>query len=195
MRFEMQREYYIPKGAQKVTCKRTGAVAYLYNGAANTNASGMPCAMVFRPKAKKPDWRFRFPNDEKRAARIKEFFDNVAERKASRKNSAKERNAGHDDVKIGTILYASWGYDQTNVDWYQVVGKSGKTMLEVRKIANIGARGGEGPSYGNCTPAIDNFTGSVMRKRWDAKYKCVTIDQVQTAYLWDGRPKSAGGWH
>lgn len=24
-------------------------------------------------------------------------------------------------VKVGDIFYASWGYDQTNVDWYQVV--------------------------------------------------------------------------
>ena len=196
MRFEMQREFYIPKGARKVTCKLTNAVAYLYNGAANSNAAGMPCAMVFRPKAKKPAWRYRFPTEEKRAARVAEFFESITKRKASRKNSAKERNAGHADVNVGDIFYASWGYDQTNVDWYQVTEKVGKSTLVIRKVANIGACGGQGPDYGRCTPAIDQFIGEPMRKRYNAQHRgSITIDQVRTAFKWDGKPAMAGGWH
>lgn len=37
------------------------------------------------------------------------------------------------DVEIGHIVYASWGYDQTNIDFYKVVRKTEK-MVELREI-------------------------------------------------------------
>ena len=37
------------------------------------------------------------------------------------------------DVEIGHILSASWGYDQTNIDYYKVIRKTA-TMVEVRAI-------------------------------------------------------------
>ena len=41
-----------------------------------------------------------------------------------------------DNVEIGTIFVCSWGYDQTNVDFYQVVKRTAK-MVTVRKIRAI----------------------------------------------------------
>ena len=37
------------------------------------------------------------------------------------------------DVEIGHILSASWGYDQTNIDYYKVIRKTA-TMVELRAI-------------------------------------------------------------
>lgn len=36
--------------------------------------------------------------------------------------------------KIGDIFYSSWGYDQTNTNFYQITEKIGSTMLELREI-------------------------------------------------------------
>ena len=36
-------------------------------------------------------------------------------------------------LKVGDILVASWGYEQTNVDFYQVVALKGKTMVTVKE--------------------------------------------------------------
>ena len=42
--------------------------------------------------------------------------------------------------QIGDIVYSSWGYDQTNVDFYEVVGKQGKitysksVLLELKVV-------------------------------------------------------------
>ena len=33
-----------------------------------------------------------------------------------------------DDLKIGDLFVNSWGYDQTNIDYYQVVKKTKKTI-------------------------------------------------------------------
>ena len=40
------------------------------------------------------------------------------------------------DVEIGTIFYASWGYDQTNIEFYKVIRKTA-TMVELRAIGQI----------------------------------------------------------
>jgi hypothetical protein len=37
------------------------------------------------------------------------------------------------DVEIGHILKDSWGYDQTNIDYYKVIRKTA-AMVEIRKI-------------------------------------------------------------
>jgi hypothetical protein len=37
-------------------------------------------------------------------------------------------------MKVGDILQSSWGYEQTNVDFYEVV-KATKAMVTVRRIA------------------------------------------------------------
>ena len=34
----------------------------------------------------------------------------------------------HKNLKVGDLFSYSWGYDQTNVDFYQLVGIKGKTM-------------------------------------------------------------------
>lgn len=42
----------------------------------------------------------------------------------------------HDGADVGDVLYSSWGYDQTNVDFYKVVRRTASSVWLVR----IGAR-------------------------------------------------------
>ena len=37
-------------------------------------------------------------------------------------------------VKVGDIFYASWGYEQTNVDFFQVIALVGETSVRVREV-------------------------------------------------------------
>lgn len=48
-------------------------------------------------------------------------------------------------VEVGDVFESSWGYDQTNVDYYEVVGftPSGKSV-KLRKIGAIGVPGSDG---------------------------------------------------
>ena len=54
------------------------------------------------------------------------FPDYKAKRKAEQKAPRK--------LQVGHILYTSWGYDQTNVDYYQVTALKGETMVIVQKL-------------------------------------------------------------
>lgn len=46
---------------------------------------------------------------------------------------ASETTQNLDGIHIGDIFYTSWGYDQTNIDFYQVVALRGKHTVVVRQ--------------------------------------------------------------
>lgn len=83
-----------------------------------------------------------------REARQKANIIERAERQKTEDNIIKNLfpnyNPNKNTVDIGDIFYDSWGYDQTNIDFYQVfsVSPSGKSA-RVRKIAsrNLGEDG------------------------------------------------------
>ena len=37
-------------------------------------------------------------------------------------------------IKVGDLFYSSWGYDQTNVDFFQVVALSGESSVRLRPV-------------------------------------------------------------
>lgn len=39
-------------------------------------------------------------------------------------------------VKVGDVFYNSWGYEQTNIDFYEVVKLRGKTQIVLRAIGS-----------------------------------------------------------
>ena len=64
---------------------------------------------------------------------------------------------------VGDVLVSSWGYEQTNVDYYQVVGVK-NNVVKLRKIHAI-IKQTEYMS-GECVPAVDDFIGDeVLTKR------------------------------
>ena len=42
-----------------------------------------------------------------------------------------------DYVKVGDFVYNSWGYDQTNIDWYKIVKVTNRTIKIVRVKSNV----------------------------------------------------------
>lgn len=62
-----------------------------------------------------------------------------------------------DGVHIGDLFYGSWGYEQTNVDFFQVVGLKGKHTAILRRIA--GDYIGGYAMQGNVRPCRDDFAG------------------------------------
>ena len=97
--------------------------------------------------------------------------------------------------KVGDILFNSWGYDQTNVDFYQVVSVEGKTVV-VRAIAKMAHDTGD--MCGKCSAVKDSFIGEEIKK----------VVQIRVAYNsteahtyinrmspWDGMPKYYSSYH
>lgn len=147
---------YIPPGYSLIASDaRFGFEVY------RSNAPGCVIAMAFGGKRSKPDWHFRFQSEERLAAKIAESlagFEADAARTAAYKA---ERNKEH-DVKVGDVFRCSWGYDQTNVDYYQCTDVSG-SMIQIREI---GAMSEETEfMQGRSVPALGKFIGEPMRKK------------------------------
>lgn len=174
------REFYIPKGATKITVKDLPLVFYVYS-----TPKGDPAALCFKGKAHKPFFRFRFipgPNgctaEQAREDRIRSTIEAVrkdAEAKAARR---KERNSGKGRPEIGTLMHTNWGYEQTNVEHFQVVGHKGKTTLILREVA--GARVDTEYMQGRTAPVFDDFIGEPFERRWNGLG--VKICNVRTAW-------------
>ena len=109
-----------------------------------------------------------------------------------------------DGPQVGDVLVSTWGYDQTNVDFWRVVGltPSGKSA----RIVPAGSRvveqftGGESVVPGALVWEQDDVTTSLVRwydcrgeREW-----CVGVPRgyKNTARPWDGRPvhQTAWGW-
>ena len=108
--------------------------------------------------------------------------------------------------QVGDILVSSWGYDQTNIDFYRVVGltASGKSVriMPVAQRVHSYSKGCEHvvPGAGGVFREQDNVTTSLVR--WyghgDRLAWCVGVPKgyKSTARLWGGEPvfQTAAGW-
>ena len=65
----------------------------------------------------------------------------------------KEEENKNDSVKIGDIFHTSWGYDQTNTEYFKVISisKTGKTC-EIMQIGSETVKGSEGFMCESVTP-------------------------------------------
>jgi hypothetical protein len=135
----------IPQGAVMDFRSDDAGAVYTYQRAGGTYA------LAFRGTAGKPEWHYRFKTVEQRELRIAEFFTSIEAHQQRVTERRAQTSAYRHDVKPGDIFRASWGYDQTNIDYYQVVALIGQHMAEVREIQQQS----EETAYmqGKCVPA------------------------------------------
>jgi len=186
-RMMMPRESYCPKdaNAKPVACEGTDASVFTYEKADKFYA------IAFHGKATKPDWHYSFRKEEVRAECIAKF---IASRKAHAEYMAKrkaEKEKPH-TLKVGQILCCTWGYDQTNVDYYEVTRVPGPMSVEIRQIAaESGPEVGFMTAY--CKAAPGKFIGEPMIKRANST-NSVRIASYASAYVWD-RKEDRYSWY
>jgi hypothetical protein len=94
MRFQLTREFYVPKGAIKIADKESDAVAYLH---ADTRAR--PCAKIFYGAQSKPVLDHTYSNEAAREAAVRRAFEGRRAHKErvavnrTRKSPVAQRNA------------------------------------------------------------------------------------------------------
>lgn len=152
-------------------------------------------AIGFKGRAKKPLFYTRYRSESNRERDIQSYMDGVRENEErKRKNREEQKSWGH-GISVGDIFYSSWGYDQTNIDYYEIVDVRGKQVI-VREIETQTMGPDDGPQV-KVTPAKGRYKGKAMRRKPRKGYKgqpSIKISDVQTAYPWDGKPKYQTGW-
>ncbi len=93
--------------------------------------------------------------------------------------------------KVGSILSSSWGYDQTNVDFYKVVKRTKKSLWLI-EIGSSSVEGSEGFMSDKVVPNPEAETGEVFMKRIyiaNGEEQSVAIKSYASATLYEGTPK------
>lgn len=124
---------------------------------------GAMYAIVFRGSAFRAEWYYRFKSEAERAARIDRFFESVASWNERVAAAREERKAAPRGLEVGDILRSSWGYDQTNIDYYEVTRLIGKNRVEIREIAQD-SKEDQGWLRGSCVPVPGRYIGEPMVK-------------------------------
>ena len=171
----------LPPNARRVVDRASGCVAFLY-----TDKRGRPCAAAWKRRAMHPSWRYYFRSEAVRAQRVSEF---LASSRAGAKRRAEERarrKAPH-SLEVGTILRCSWGYDQTNIDWFEVTATTPHTV-KVREIAAVSVE--TDYMQGKSRPLMGDYIGPETTHRVGAD-NYVRISECQLASPWDG---NAANW-
>ena len=153
-------------------------------GRVPVRAGGAPYAIGYCGKRSKPDWHHRFRTEAGRERHVREFFEG-RRRSGAFKAEQRAKQSNPRKLFVGAILRTSWGYDQTNIEFFQVTALIGETMVELREMMQ--SRKSEGWCRDACAPVPDEFIGDPIRRKvsgYDGEL--VRIDDVRRAYRWSG---------
>lgn len=160
-----------------------------------TESDGKFYCKVYNDNAKKV-WNrlvdnYYFRTEESRKKWVDERISRINSWEQFKANKKAERLSFVNPAKVGDILYASWGYDQTNIDFYKVVDVKGKKVT-VTKIASKQTDQNTGNSMAAYViPIADAECGEPISRfaKKDGDGYEIRINDCATAWMWDGRPK------
>lgn len=193
----MDRDFYLPKavrGQEPFVPEGTDLAVYLWEetgGDGKTKFYGI----VFQGKATKPLWYHSFRDEASRKRLVDETTKSRQQSLDSKKQRMDDRRNFEHGLKVGDIFYSSWGYDQTNVDFYEVVGISGK-QVAIRQIHEKVVRSDTSADY--VVPMPGKFVSGepVLKKIPSKGYQgtpYLRLNSFSGASLWDGKPKYQTG--
>ena len=131
---------------------------------------------------------FYFNDEQRRETWIKEQIARINERR-NEENQRKEAkqairaNMQH-GFEVGQVYYTSWGYDQTNVDFYIVLEVKGKRVL----VQEIGAKMLNTEGYSSMAAmVVPDQTNKVGEPSWRNIQFYLGSDNTPTYYIKEPR--------
>ena len=187
---KLTRDFFIPtKYTAKVNPKGIQAEIYLINERGTFQAIG------FGGRRARPDFNYLFRTNEQRQNYVEKYIKNAQKAHDEKlERLGRKKNFKH-TLEVGSILYSSWGYDQTNIDFYQVVEVVGNKSVKLRKICKSVDHSETGSDY--VIASKDDFVkDSKPMLKTVREGNTITLNSYSSAYPWDGKPKyeTAFGW-
>jgi hypothetical protein len=129
--------------------------------------SGVLLAKAWKGTQSKPYAFFRFKDEARREAWITEQKQSADGRESykeqSKRDQAESLTKMRDRLQVGTLLHYSWGYEQTQCEFFQIIDRKGDTII-MRPIAGKSVRE---TSWASCqmSPIPNSFEGDPITKR------------------------------
>lgn len=151
--------------------------------------------VAYSKRRLKPDFYYSFPDDAKAEQYINDWsslhIKRVEEAEQEKERQKKLNGMVKEVVSVGDVFASSWGYEQTNVDYYQLIGFKGKQTGLFKQIASHIAED-TGYMSARVLPTVDEFINDeVIEKKININehYSTkelgarITISSFETAYL------------
>lgn len=120
----------VPKGAVRDPRSSEAAEVFTYE----YQSTGAFYVMAFWGSSGKPSFHYRYKSAELREVKISAFFANAgSHREYVATRRAKAAEFKH-TLKVGDIVHTSWGYDQTNVSFFEVTRIVSEKSVGIREI-------------------------------------------------------------
>ena len=153
------------------------------------NKTGKPCAALWTHKTKKPSYCYYFNTVDEREQWITGKKESESKQNEQRNLYASQKAKETDALQPGAIVYDSWGWEQTNIDFYKIVKRSGASVwLQPlkSKVSETGFMSGN-------TEPTEETNGEVFLRRI-GKYGVSISSHRGSLALYDGKPKSCS-WY
>lgn len=159
------------------------------------------CLTLWLPKATKPFLNVYYRTQELRDGRIDEAVKGLQYRQEQKEKRKAERRgdpAQWELVQVGFIFHCSWGYDQTNNDFYQVIAKKGQFVT----LRAIGQKSIASPVFSPMSDHrtavkdafLENSKPFVKKVQFSSGRPYITMNSYSSAHLWDGE-KVYNSWY
>lgn len=156
----------------------------------DTKYDGQVVGAMFYGKSAKPAWHYRFKSMEELDEYTDKYLQNKARQEEVKQQWKDKRKLTKDhDIKVGDIFYTMWGYDQTNIDFYEVVAVRG-SRIDLKELHQqyVGHDG----NYDSVVPATgenrfkDDEIHTVSAR---ADGTVTSLSSFEYPSKWDGKPK------
>jgi len=156
----------------------------------------------FTNKSFNSRWYYRFKNilefEKYALMTIKNNLSSL-----QRKEEYRQQRQKPHTLKEGDILYCSWGYDQTQVDFFKVKEVIGKRKIKIVGLSTNAVSDGFHDKATPCDSGGNHWTRKQYYCHEDKKWKTKDIELLKLAssdnsvritsyayaYKWDGKPK------
>lgn len=149
-----------------------------------------PTLTAWKGRQSKPFVNYYYNTSKGRSNKLAEIKENADSREEYKAKIKAEKKAFNPYIKIGDIFYSSWGYEQTNVSFYEVIEVVGKVTAIFKEISQKTVEGSEEGHGMACDviPVPGDFYGEKVYRKRVGKYG-IKISTSESAYKWDGKPK------
>jgi len=147
----------------------------------------MPCMAIFHGKSAKMDVNYAYRTTTDRDEAIERYKQADKKRTDYKERMKAERREFKHSLQKGSILVSSWGYEQTNVNYYEVTHVISDRTVEIREIHKSIDQ--KGPMSGHAVPCPGEFKDDFEPKRCLVSYgNSVKVNDYRSAHVWDGTP-------
>jgi len=115
---------WFPKGSMLLNHPNGAGCAYVSKYRANDDTWQV---VAYRGTAGKPSLNTYYRTREQAEKAVESFFNGIDDHAAFLERMKADHNKPN-LLKVGDIITNSWGYDQTNVDWYRVTRATPSTV-------------------------------------------------------------------